>query len=72
MARRRAAFVAALMCSLFALWVVPAFAQFTANIQGVVQDPSGAGVAKAQIDLVNTGTGVNSLRLLIPLAITAS
>ncbi len=58
MAQRRAAFVAALMCSLFALWVVPAFAQFTANIQGVIQDPSGAGVAKAQIDLVNTGTGV--------------
>ena len=40
------------------LWVVPAFAQFTANIQGVIQDPSGAGVAKAQIDLVNTATGV--------------
>ena len=58
MTQRRAAFVAALMCSLFALWVVPAFAQFTANIQGVIQDPSGAGVAKAQIILVNTGTGV--------------
>jgi hypothetical protein len=57
MAQRRAAF-AALMCSLLALWVVPAFAQFTANIQGVIQDPSGAGVAKAQIILVNTGTGV--------------
>ena len=25
-----------------------AFAQFTASIQGVVQDPTGAGVAKAQ------------------------
>lgn len=58
MTQRRAAVVAALMCSLFALWAVPAFAQFTANIQGVVQDPSGAGVAKAQIILVNTGTGV--------------
>ena len=57
MTQRRAA-LAALMCSLFALWVVPAFAQFTANIQGVIQDPSGAGVAKAQIVLVNTGTGV--------------
>src|ERR1035441_5534982 len=57
MAQRRAAF-AALMCSLLALWVVPAFAQFTANIQGVIQDPSVAGVAKAQIILVNTGTGV--------------
>ena len=57
MTQRRAAF-AALMCSLFAVWVVPAFAQFTANIQGVIQDPSGAGVARAQIILVNTGTGV--------------
>ena len=27
------------MLSLFALWVVPAYAQFTANIQGVIQDP---------------------------------
>ena len=58
MTQRRAAFVAALMCSLFALWAVPAFAQFTANIQGVIQDPSGAGVAKAQIILINTSTGV--------------
>jgi hypothetical protein len=58
MTQRRAAFVAALMCSLFALGAVPAFAQFTANIQGVIQDPSGAGVAKAQIILVNTATGV--------------
>jgi hypothetical protein len=57
MTQRRAAF-AVLVCSLLALWVVPAFAQFTANIQGVIQDPSGAGVAKAQIVLVNTGTGV--------------
>ena len=58
MTRRRAAFIGALMCSLFALWVVPAYAQFTANIQGVIQDPSGATVAKAKIVLVNTGTGV--------------
>ena len=61
MTQRRAAFVAALMCSLFALWAVPAFAQFTANIQGVIQDPSGAGVAKAQIILVNTATGVQQI-----------
>jgi hypothetical protein len=46
------------MWSLFALWVVPAYAQFTANIQGVIEDPSGATVAKAKIVLVNTGTGV--------------
>jgi Carboxypeptidase regulatory-like domain len=35
-----------------------AFAQFSASIQGVVQDPSGAGVAHAKIDLVNTATQV--------------
>ena len=35
----------------------PPFAQFTASIQGVVQDPSGAGIAKASIQLVNAATG---------------
>lgn len=35
-----------------------AFAQFTASIQGEVKDPSGAGVAKATVHLVNTATGV--------------
>ena len=58
MVQRRAARIVALVCSLSMLWVVPAVAQFTANIQGVVQDPSGAGVAKAQITLVNSATGV--------------
>lgn len=38
-----------------------AFAQFTASIQGVVQDPSGAGVAKATITLANVATGVTSV-----------
>ncbi len=38
--------------------VSAAFAQFTASIQGVVQDQSGAGVAKVKVDLVNTATGV--------------
>src|ERR1017187_497478 len=52
MAQRRAA-LAALMCSLLALWVFPACAQFPANIQVVIQDPSGAGLANAQIILVN-------------------
>ena len=33
------------------------FAQFTASIQGVVQDPSGAGVAKATVELINVATG---------------
>jgi Carboxypeptidase regulatory-like domain len=38
-----------------------AFAQFTASIQGEVKDQSGAGVAKAKIQLVNTATGVTAL-----------
>ena len=37
-----------------------AFAQFTANIQGIVQDPSGAGLANAKVDLVNTATHVTT------------
>ena len=37
-----------------------AFAQFSANIQGFVQDPSGAGVAHAKVDLVNTATHVTA------------
>ena len=38
-----------------------AVAQFTASIQGEVKDPSGAGVAKASIQIVNTATGVTSV-----------
>src|SRR5882672_11260699 len=33
-----------------------AFAQFSSSVQGTVQDPSGAGVANAKIELVNVGT----------------
>ena len=32
------------------------FAQFTSNVQGIVQDPSGAVVPKATVTLVNTAT----------------
>jgi hypothetical protein len=39
---------------------VAAFAQFTGSIQGIVQDPSGAGVPKATLHLVNTGTQVSA------------
>ena len=38
-----------------------AFAQFTASIQGVVQDQSGAGVGKATVQLSNTATGATTL-----------
>jgi hypothetical protein len=36
------------------------FAQFSANLQGVVLDPSGAGVPKAEVDLTNTATHVSA------------
>ena len=49
---------------LFSILVITAgaaFAQFTASIQGEVKDQSGAGVAKASIELVNTATGVTAV-----------
>ena len=36
------------------------FAQFSGSVQGVVQDPSGAGVAKAAVRLQNTDTQVSA------------
>ncbi|MFL6303135.1 MAG: TonB-dependent receptor [Candidatus Sulfotelmatobacter sp.] len=45
------------LCSILLLAPVAALAQFTASIQGVVQDPTGAGVSKATIHLVNVATG---------------
>lgn len=48
-----------LLLLLFAVFFsTAAFAQFTASIQGVVQDPSGAGVPKAIVRLVNANTSV--------------
>jgi hypothetical protein len=61
MARFRRNRAAAILCSLFVLLTVPLLAQFTARIQGVVQDQSGAGVAKATLQLVNTATGVTTI-----------
>src|ERR1035437_3523609 len=58
MVQRKVSVVATLVCSMLAFWGVPAFAQFTASIQGAVQDTSGASVAKAQINLINIATGV--------------
>lgn len=37
-----------------------AFGQFNGNIQGSVQDPSGAGVPNAKVQLVNTATKVSA------------
>jgi len=47
--------------SIVAFTAGTAFAQFTASIQGEVKDPSGAGVAKATINLLNTATGVSAV-----------
>src|SRR3954453_17064337 len=46
------------VCALFLLAAAPLLGQFTASIQGVEQDQSGAGVAKASVQLVNIATGV--------------
>jgi Carboxypeptidase regulatory-like domain len=40
------------------LLAAPAWAQFTSNMQGVVQDSSGAVVPKASVTLINTATQV--------------
>ena len=45
------------LCSVLLLATATAFAQFTASIQGVIQDSTGAGVPKATIHLVNVATG---------------
>jgi hypothetical protein len=56
MARRRLFPLFALLSALFVLSTLPSFAQYTANIQGVVLDQSGAGVPKASINLMNVAT----------------
>ena len=43
---------------LFVLLASTAFAQFSSSVQGVVQDPSGAGISKATVRIVNSGTQV--------------
>jgi hypothetical protein len=43
---------------LFALTPLSLKAQFSGNIQGIIQDPSGAVVAKANLTLLNTATQV--------------
>ncbi|HTF43954.1 MAG TPA: carboxypeptidase-like regulatory domain-containing protein, partial [Terriglobales bacterium] len=49
------------LVSMLLITCAAAFAQFSAGIQGVVQDPSGAGIAKATIQLVNVATGATSI-----------
>ena len=48
-------------CGLALLFTsIAAYAQFTGSIQGIVTDPTGAGVPKATVNLVNTATQVSA------------
>jgi hypothetical protein len=47
-------------CFLLLLTAVPTFAQYTANIQGIVEDPTAAGIGNAKVDLVNVATQVTT------------
>jgi hypothetical protein len=47
------------LCAALALLALPCFAQYSANIQGTVQDPSGAAVNGAHLHLINSNTGQN-------------
>src|SRR5579871_2422997 len=47
--------------SAIVFFAATAFAQFTASIQGVVQDQSGAGIGKATVQLSNIATGATAL-----------
>ncbi len=49
------------LCVLLILMATPVLAQFTASIQGVVQDQSGADVANASLQLVNNATGATKV-----------
>jgi len=49
--------VCGVMFAALALLAAPAFAQYSANIRGTVQDPSGAGISGAHVHLLNPNTG---------------
>jgi hypothetical protein len=61
MPRRRMSRFIAMLCGLLVVFALPCFAQFTASIQGVVQDQSGADVSKASVELVNIATGTSEV-----------
>ena len=58
--RSNVSFYVAFVAATVLLFSIAAFAQFTASIQGVVQDPSGAGLAGARVNLVNNATHVTT------------
>jgi hypothetical protein len=52
--------VCVLLCLILSLFAVPAYAQYSSNIQGVVSDPAGASVNGAAVELRNVDTGVTA------------
>ena len=58
----RTRWLARAACSLLAVLLTSSvsYAQYTGNIEGVVEDPSGAAVANAKVDLVNVTTQVSA------------
>src|SRR5713101_6187101 len=58
--RSNVSFYVPIVAATLLLFSTVALAQFTASIQGVVQDPSGAGLASARVNLVNNATHVTT------------
>jgi hypothetical protein len=58
--RSNVSFYVPFVAATLLLFSTVALAQFTASIQGVVQDPSGAGLAGARVNLVNNATHVTT------------
>ena len=59
--------VCVLLCLICLLFTIPAYAQYSSNIQGVVSDPAGAAINGATVQLRSMETGVTaSMRLLSP------
>src|ERR671910_432753 len=58
----RTRWIARAACSLLAVLLTStvSYAQYTGNIEGVVEDPSGAAVANAKVDLGNVATQVSA------------
>ena len=52
--------VCVLLCLICLLFTIPAYAQYSSNIQGVVSDPAGAAINGATVQLRSVETGVTA------------